>query len=129
MLVAEEGNRAIAGTIDIHNLAKELVARILCLAFFVFRVMAMLTNQDDTIDGQFAAAKRERFGNRGAEPHGRMPRAALSAQIVLADLIDIERHEIERRMVILTMPAVSIQKTVDNMLGVRVLKITGDDGG
>src|SRR5690349_5977297 len=129
MLVAKEGHRAIAGAIDVYNLTEEFVARIFCLAFFVFRVMAVLANQHDAIDGQFVTAKRKRLGNREAEPHGRMARAAFTAQIVLADLVDVERNEIERRMMILAMPAVSIEETVDNMLGVRILEIPGDDGG
>ena len=51
-----------------------------------------------------------------------MAGAALAAQVIRADLVHVQRNKIERRVMILAMPAVSVQETVDNMLGVRILE-------
>ena len=58
-----------------------------------------------------------------------MASAAFAAQIIVADLVDIERNQIEWRVMILAVPAVPVEEPVNNVLGVRVLEISGDDGG
>ncbi len=49
---------------NLDNLLEELVARILRLAKFVDRVLAMFADHQHGIDGQFIAAATKRFGDR-----------------------------------------------------------------
>ena len=58
-----------------------------------------------------------------------MARRALAAEVVGAHLIDIERHQVHGRIMVRAVPAVAIEKAVDDVLRVRVLEIGGDDGG
>ena len=58
-----------------------------------------------------------------------MARGALAAQVVGADLVDVERDQVHGRIMVRAVPAVAIQKAVDDVLGVRVLEVGGDDGG
>lgn len=56
-----------------------------------------------------------------------MTRRALAAQVVGADLIDIERHQVHGRIMMGAVPAVTVQKAVDDMLRMRILEIRRDN--
>jgi hypothetical protein len=58
-----------------------------------------------------------------------MPGAALFAEIVVADLVDIKRHQIHGWMMVDAVPAVTVQKTIYDMLRVGMLKISGYNSG
>ena len=54
----------------------------------------MLAHQHYAIDGQFAAAERQRLGDRRIHLRFGMPRDALLAQVVLTHLIDVQRDQV-----------------------------------
>ena len=114
---------------DLDDLFEEVVARILDLSLFVPRIVAVLADEDDAVNGQFVAAEREGLGDGLAELHGRVAREALPAEVGLAHLVHVKRHKIHRGIMVRAVPAVAIEKTVDNVLRMRVLEVDGDDGG
>ena len=58
-----------------------------------------------------------------------MPLRAFPAQIVAGLLVDIERDNVHRRAMMLALPAVAIEKAVDDSLRVRGVAIYRDDRG
>ena len=54
------------------------------------------------------------------------------AEIILANLIDIERNQVHRRAVVTIVPAIAFKKPIDKVLGVRIFVVdradTGDPG-
>ncbi len=111
------------------DLLKELVARILRLALFVARILAVLADNDDAIDRQLAAAERQRFGDRRIHLHRREALGALAAQVAIVDLIDVERHQVHRRMMMCAIPAVAFEEPVDDVLRVGILEVRRRDRG
>src|SRR6185369_6756699 len=98
---------------------KKLVARIEHLAFFVARISAMLANDDNAIDREPRAAERERLRNRRV--NGNVETLGpFAAEVLRGKLIHIERDELRSRMMPLAFPAVAFEKTIDEMLRVRV---------
>jgi hypothetical protein len=57
-----------------------------------------------------------------------MARGSFAAQIGLADLVNVERHEIHRGIMVSAVPAISIQKAIHNVLRVRIFVIDRSDG-
>src|ERR1043165_7220591 len=53
--------------------------------------------------------------------------AAFAGQVVLGILIDVKRRQFHRRMVILPLPAVAFEKSIDKMLGVGIFSDFGAD--
>ena len=89
----------------------------------------MLADQHHAVDRQFVAAQRQRFGDGGTELHGRMARRASRLRSFVAHLVDVERHQVHGRTVVRAVPAVAVEKAVDDVLRVRVLEVGGDNGG
>ena len=109
---------------------EELVPRIQRLPFFIAGIVAVLADQEDAVDGQFARCRGERLGNGGG--HGGA-RGTLSARAALkspcGSLVDVERDQVHGRMVVPSVPTVTVEKAIDDVLGVGVFVVDGDDGG
>ena len=56
-------------------------------------------------------------------------RSAFAAEIGSAHLVDVERHQIHGRIMMRTVPTVTVQEAVHDMLSVRILEVGGDDCG
>ena len=54
VLVVEDGHGAATLAEDVHDLGEELIAWVLGLSLFVLGVIAMLADEDDAVDGEFA---------------------------------------------------------------------------
>ena len=67
VLVVEDRHAAATLAKDLHGFVEELVARVERLALFVDGVVAVLANDDHSIDGQLVAAEAQRLANRGVE--------------------------------------------------------------
>jgi hypothetical protein len=127
MFVVEHRHGAPAVFVDLDNLLEELVARIQRLALFVARVLAVFADQDDAVDGELAAAERQRFGNGWIQLHRRIFGEPRLADIVAADLIDEDRHQIHGGTMMRAIPAVALEKAIDDVLGVGVFEVGGAD--
>ena len=119
MLVVEDRHGAAARPKDLHDLLEEFVARILRLALLVLRIVAVLADQHHAVHGQFAAAERQRFGDGRIDLHAGRRAARSRLRSSLSDLVDVERHQIHGRMMMRAVPAVAVEKAVDDVLGVR----------
>ena len=53
---------------------------------------------------------------------------AVCGQVAFGPLVDVDRNQIHRRLVVAAIPAVAFEKAVDNVLAVRVLAVFGNDG-
>lgn len=56
-----------------------------------------------------------------------MPRGTFLAQIAAAFLVDVQRNEIHRGMMVLAVPAIAVHKSIDDVLRVRVLEVSCDN--
>ena len=64
MLVVEDRHAAAVGLEHFDALLEELVARVLNLPLGVDRIVAMLADDHDAVDGQLIAAAAKRLGDR-----------------------------------------------------------------
>src|SRR5688572_9980828 len=117
MLIVENGRSSAAAAVHIHDLLEELVPWIERLSFLVSGIATVLPDEQHTVDGEFAAAQRERLSDGGIDLHRRKASCALPAQIVCAHLIDVQGNEIHRRMMVAALPSIALQKSIDNVLG------------
>ena len=109
---------------DLDDLLEEFVARIVRLALFVPRVVAVLADNDDAIHREFAGAARQRFGDGGIDfIAGKRwrDRRQVFAEVPWS-LIDVERNQVHRWMMVHAVPAVAFQEAVDDVLAVRKLR-------
>lgn len=88
----------------------------------------MLADHHHAIHGQFAASQRQGLGDGGAKPQRRELPAAVTAQIALADLIDVERNDVHRRMMVRAMPAVPVEVAVDDVFAVGKFEVGSNNG-
>lgn len=89
----------------------------------------MLVDQQHAINGEPVAATRQGRGDRGINLHSRMPRCAFAAQVVRGPEINVKRHNINRCPVMLALPAVTVEKAINDPLGRAKRPVFGDDGG
>src|ERR1051325_4775686 len=109
MLVVEHRHDAAILAKDLDDLPKELVARILFLTELVGRIVAVLADDEDSVNVEPIAAAAQGLGdglvNLEAELLG-----AIAAEIVLGELIDIGRDDIERRPMPAAIDGVAVQE-------------------
>jgi len=83
----------------------------------------VLGDDHHTIDGEFAGAEGEGVFDGGAELHLGVAVGALLKEVALAVLIDVERDDVHRWMVIDAVPSIAVEKAVDNVLRVKISSI------
>src|SRR5579862_2046965 len=71
MLVVEDGNAAPAFAKDVDDLCEEFVSWVKGLLFFVSRIVAVFTDEQDAVDSQLSRAERQRLGDGRVNPHRR----------------------------------------------------------
>ena len=102
---------------DLDRLLEELVARIENLPLFIPGVIAMFPDDHDAIDCQMIAATPQGFGDGGIDREA-MLGSPLAAQVAVGTLIDVQRDNLQRRLVPLAVPRVSHQEAVSHVLRV-----------
>ena len=117
MFIVEYGNSSPVLLEYLDGLLKEFESRILDLTFFVDRVLAMFSNNDDSIDSQFTAAAAQRFGDRRIYCEPVLCRT-LSTQVAFRLLVCIQRDHFDRGTMPPTMTRISDEKSVAHMLSV-----------
>ena len=125
VLVVENGDRSAAASEDVDRLLEKLKTRVEGLAFFVSWVPAVLADQQNAVDGKPVSPAREgcrRSWDRAVSPGWRFTRSA--AQVAGGPLIDVERDDIDRRPVMAAVPAIAVEKAVDDPLPVRLVRYT-----
>jgi hypothetical protein len=88
------------------------------LTLLVAMVFAVLANEQYPIDSQIVAAKGQCIGDRGHDLHLWKAQPSLICEIALRMLIDIEGDDIHRRSMMSTIPAISFQESIDDVLTV-----------
>ena len=129
MLVVEDRGGSAGGAVDGDDLPEELVARVEPLALFVGAVGAVLADEQDAVDGEIRAAQGQGVGRGRVDGQVLEAGLALAAEVVLGELVDVERHQVHRRAVVAAAPAVPFEEAVADVLAVGVLAVLGDDGG
>src|SRR5271165_244087 len=129
MLVVEHRHGTPAGAKHLYHLLEKLVARILHLPLGCLWVVAMLAYDHHPIDSEFVAAESQSLGDRRIHLHGGKSRGSVAAEVVGADLVDVHRNQIHRRMMMRTVPSVAFEEPVDNMLAMRVFAVNRNHGG
>src|SRR5262249_24985048 len=114
VLVVEDRHRFAAVAEDLDDLLEELVARIFGLAFFVARAIAVLANEHDAIDGQFAAAQGPGVGDGFTALDLAMAGEAFLAEVAFtALLVHPEGDEVHFGTMMYAVPAIPIEETID----------------
>src|SRR5690606_3719594 len=96
-----------------------LVARIERLALLVFRILSVLGDDDDAVDGKLARPERERVGDR-VEAAQRMSLDAPSREVPFRALVDVDGGDLDARLLPLPAPAVAERHAIEEVLGVRM---------
>ena len=123
VLIVEIRNRPAAGAENLDRTVEKLVTRIQCLTLLIARIVALLADVNYAVHGQLSSAQRERLRNAGTELHARMPFGALHTQVAFAALFDVQRHHVQRCVVIDIAKTVAIQDAFKDMLCVQVCAI------
>ena len=116
MFVVEDRGGSPSFAIDVNNLAKVLVSRILRLSLFVDRVITVFADQENAVDSQFACAERQRLLDGLGMLHAGITFQTFSAQVVLTNLFDVQRHDVHVRTMVFPFPAVPFQEAIDDVL-------------
>ena len=93
MFVVEDRHGAAVGLEDVGHLAEELVPRIEDLAFFVFRVLTVLADDQDAVDRELRSATSQGLGDGRIDLEAEALRT-LGALVALGLLVDVERHDV-----------------------------------
>src|SRR5438105_2566715 len=128
MFVVENRTRLTSVFEDFDNFLKPLISGIALLPFFINRIIPMLGDDDDSVDGEFGGAQRQRIGNR-RNTFQAVFGNSLPGQIAFWELIDVNRSNIEARHLPSAAPGVSHRMTVEKMLGMRMLTNLGSEKG
>src|SRR5437016_2150134 len=99
MFVVEDRRRAATGSKYVDDLAEKLVSRIEGLSLFIHRVLAVLGDEQDTIEREAATTEGQSLGNRRVNLYPREAPDSLMAQVAGSDLVDVQGDEIHRRLV------------------------------
>ena len=104
VLVVEERNRHAVLLEHLDALLDELVSRIELLPLLVSRVLPVLSDDQDGVHGELAAAAAQRLRDRGIhrKPELLGPRRAL---VAVRLLVHVERHDLHVRLVPGAVPA------------------------
>ena len=117
MLVAENGDRAFALGEDLAHLLEKPPPWIEDLPPGVFRIFAVLADDDHAIDGELLAAERDRALDGVKQAKAVFLRQS-PAHVLGANLIDVQRHELEVRP-LLAVVVVALDDFADDEVGVR----------
>ena len=88
----------------------------------------MLGDEQDTIEREAATTEGQSLGNRRVNLYPREAPDSLMAQVAGSDLVDVQGDEIHRRLVMAAVPAIAVQKPVNDVLCVRPLPVLSDHG-
>ena len=126
MFVIEDRNRSAVFAKDIGRLFEEFVARVLLLTDRVDRIIAVLADDQDRIDGQFVTAATHRFGDRLEDREAKFF-GSFEAQITFRMLIDIRGDDIERRVMPATLLGIPDKEPLRHVPRVRPVPPLGRD--
>ena len=85
------------------------------LSFFIVRIVAVFTDQENSVNLEAAASLSECLGNCVVDFHARMPGRPLTAEIIGSHLLNVQRDNIHFGTMMPVLPAVPFQKSVDDM--------------
>ena len=129
MLVVEDRHAAAARLEDLDDLLEELVARVERLALLVSRIVAVLADDDDAIDGQAPAAERQGLGDRRVELQVvPLRRARGPGRLRGIDRCRRDATSTSGAMPV-AVPAVAQRQAIEKVLGVRVRADLGAEEG
>lgn len=86
----------------------------------------MLANDEHAVNRELRSAEREGLGDGRKQFHA-VPPGAFAAHVVFGKLLDVERHQVQRRRVMPPVPPVALEQAVNEMLPVRKLADDGRD--
>ena len=118
VLVVEYGNRSPGLAKHRDELLHELEARVEDLAFLIARIVAVLADQEHAVDREFAGAVRQRLLDGARQAEAKIARQP-ARQVIVRDLIDIQRLDILPRNVKATVACVAVDEPAGNVVGVR----------
>jgi hypothetical protein len=128
VLVIEDRHGPPAGLEDLDDFLEEAAARVEDLSLVVAGIIAVLGHEEHAIDGQLVAAQRQRLGD--ALEHGDAPAFGQGpADVEVRHLIDVQRCHPARRWITLADDAEALHEARDDVVGVAVAKVRGDNGG
>src|SRR5262245_33477862 len=116
MLVVKDGCRPAVLLEDLDHLLEELVAWVFLLPDLVVRVIAVLTDDQDSVYREPVRATAQGLGNRGIDREPGILRS-LPAQVVLWELIHVGGNHVERRTVPLALDRVACQEPFAHVPG------------
>ena len=128
VLVVEHRHRPARVFEHLDAFLEPLVARIARLPLVVLRVVAMLGDDHDAVDGELVGAEGERFADSGeiAEAVAGDPLPAevglLLFAIPLRELRDVDRRHVEPRLLPAPLPGIAAAEAVEDVLRVGVLE-------
>ena len=125
-LIVVYRNRPPAGLKHFRHLVEELVTGIEDLPLLVARILAVLANNQDRIDGQPGPAATHRPGDRRVYLEAEIP-GAIPAQIVGRLLIDVHGNHLGIGLVPLARERIPHDEPVPDMLRVRLEPENGGD--
>src|SRR5262245_49821557 len=120
MFVVEHGDAPATLPEHAHRFLEKFVARIERLALFVFWIPAVFADNEHGINREPRLSQCESLCDSRINLHA-MPRLTVAAEVALRELIDVQRDQIHRRTIMAPLPAVPLEKAVDEMLRVRQL--------
>ena len=95
VLVVEDRNGPAIGLENVDHLPEELVARVENLPLLVVRIVAVLADDQDPIDGELRASATQGLGDCRVHLEAEAP-GSLGALIVGGLLVHVERRDLER---------------------------------
>ena len=90
------------------------------------RVVAVLRDQEDAIDGQAARAQREGVGDPGLDREA-VGGGEQAADVVGGLLVRVERHELQGKVAARAVEHVRQEQAADDHVGVGVVPVLGDN--
>ncbi|MAN32413.1 MAG: hypothetical protein CMI65_14900 [Pedosphaera sp.] len=123
----DKHRHALAGFAkDLLHLIEEPALGIDGVAGGVFRIHAVLGNQQHAVHRQLARAQRERFFDGFVNGHLELLRP-LAARVVLRHLIGVQRNQLKIRPLAFAIECVGEYQPAHNHIRMRVVPILGDN--
>src|SRR5262245_57572186 len=119
MFVIENRNRATTVFKDPHNPFEPPVARVKRLAHFVAGVAPVLADNQNAIHRECSTPQGQGLFDRWIDRDVETLRT-LARQIPFRKLVHIKPGQVHRRMMPRALPPISFEKTIDEMLRVRM---------
>ncbi len=127
MFVEESGDGAAGLLIDVEDFVEEFEAGIEVLAEIVEGVVAVLTDEDDAFDGEFAGAEGEGFADGGVDFEA-VAGGEVAGHVVGGDLGGVEGDEVGSGRGPDVIGRVAAEEATADDVGVGEPAVLGDDG-